>query len=41
MVLSLTNISESERESYDKVLEKLDEYFHVCHNVIFECAHFN
>ena len=29
MVLSSTNISESERESYDDVLGKLDEYFHV------------
>ena len=32
MVLSSTNISESERESYDNVLGKLDEYFHVRHN---------
>ena len=41
MVLSSTNISESERESYDSVLGKLDEYFHVRHNVIFERARFN
>ena len=32
MVLSSTNISESERDSYDNVLGKLDEYFHVRHN---------
>ena len=36
MILSLMNISESQRESYDKVLGKLDEYFHVRHNVIFD-----
>ena len=39
MVLSSTNISESERKSYDNVLGKLDEYFQVRH--IFERARFN
>ena len=38
MDISSTNISEPERESYDNVLGKLDEYFHVRHNVIFERA---
>ena len=41
MVLASMNISESDSKSYVKVLGKLDEYFHVRHNVIFERARFN
>ena len=40
-VLLSTNIKPSERESYSKVLEKLDGYFQVRHNVIFERVRFN
>ena len=41
MVLVSTGITDEERKSYKKVVEKLDEYFHVRHNVIFERARFN
>ena len=36
-----TNISTENRKKYQKVLEKLDEFFAVRRNVIFERAHFN
>ncbi|KAL5510819.1 hypothetical protein EMCRGX_G006423 [Ephydatia muelleri] len=41
VVLVSTGITDEERKSYKKVVEKLDEYFHVRHNVIFERARFN
>ena len=34
-------MADEERKSYKKVVEKLDEYFHVRHNVIFERARFD
>ena len=40
-VLSLTNISTEERTKYSEVMAKLDEYFRVRKNVIFERARFN
>ena len=40
-VLKSTNITEGDRSKYDKVLEKLDEFFKVRGNVIFERARFN
>ena len=40
-VLRSTNIEPSGKRSYTKVLEKLDEYFQVRRNVIFERAQFN
>ena len=40
-VLSLINISTEERGKYSKVMVKLDEYFKVRKNVIFEWARFN
>eukprot|EP00731_Ephydatia_muelleri_P001217 Em0001g1217a len=39
--LSSTNISRKDRESYGAVVKKLDDYFGVRRNVIFECARFN
>ena len=45
VVLVSTGITDEERKSYKKVVEKLDEYFHLCfhvrHNVIFQRARFN
>ena len=41
VVLVSTGITDEDRKSYKKVVEKLDEYFHVRHNVIFERARFN
>ena len=40
-VLRSTNIEPSGERRYTKVLEKLDEYFQVRRNVIFERAQFN
>ena len=40
-ILRSTNIKPSGKRSYTKVLEKLDEYIQVRHNVIFERARFN
>ena len=40
-VLSSTNITDVERADYKKVVEKLDRYFLVRRNVIFERARFN
>ena len=40
-VLASTHISEADRKVFSKVMEKLDEYFKVHHNVIFERARFN
>ena len=40
-VLSSTNITDVESASYKKVVEKLDRYFLVRRNVIFERARFN
>ena len=39
--LSSTNISRKDRESYGAVVKKLDDYFGVRRNVIFERARFN
>eukprot|EP00731_Ephydatia_muelleri_P032481 Em0024g25a len=41
VVLVSTGYHGRGEESYKKVVEKLDEYFHVRHNVIFERARFN
>jgi len=35
-VLASTNISEEARKKYKYVMEKLDEHFRVCRNVIYE-----
>ena len=40
-MLSSTNVSEDDRMKYDKVINKLDAFFQVRKNVIFECARFN
>ena len=40
-VLTTTRISDDDRKKYSKIIEKLDEYFKVRHNVIFERARFN
>ena len=40
-VLSSTNIKESERENYKKVIDKFNQYFKVRRNVIFERAKLN
>ena len=40
-VLSSTNISEADREKYDSVMAKFDDFFKVRRNVIFERAKFN
>ena len=40
-VLTTTQISDDDRKKYSKIIEKLDEYFKVRHNVIFERARFN
>ena len=40
-ILASTHISEADRNVFSKVIEKLDEYFKVHHNVIFERARFN
>ena len=40
-VLSSTNISSADRVKYDKVVGKLDEYFQVRKNIIYERARFN
>ena len=40
-VLSSTNVTADERKVYDTVLEKLDGFFKVRRNVIFERARFN
>ena len=40
-VLTSTNINEEERQRYRSVLAKLDDYFKVRRNVIFERARFN
>lgn len=39
--LASTHISEDDRMVFSTVLEKLDNYFKVRHNVIFERARFN
>ena len=39
--LSSTNISKKDRESYGAVVKKLDDYFGVRRNIIFERARFN
>ena len=39
--LTSTNISEEERQRYGPIMAKLDEFFMVQRNVIFECACFN
>ena len=40
-VLTTTRISDDKRKKYARVVEKLDEFFRVRHNVIFERARFN
>ena len=40
-VLMSINITEEERKDYSKVIEKFDDFFKVCRNVIFERARFN
>ena len=40
-VLDSTNITSDERKEYSKVIEKLDGFFKVRKNVIFERARFN
>ena len=40
-VLTSTNISNDDRKQYDQVLGKMDEFFKVQKNVIFERARFN
>jgi len=40
-VLTTTRISDDNRKKYSKIIEKLDEYFKVRHNIIFERARFN
>ena len=40
-VLTSTNISNDDRKQYDQVLGKMDEFFKVWKNVIFERARFN
>ncbi len=40
-VLASTHISEEDKKVFSKVVEKLDDYFKVRHNVIFERARFN
>ena len=40
-VLKSTNISDEERKSYEQVLGKMDTFFKVLKNVIFEHARFN
>ena len=40
-VLRSTNITEDERKTYDTVVTKLEEFFNVRRNVIFERARFN
>ena len=40
-VLSSTNITEAERDKYDSVFKKFDDFFQVRKNVIFERAKFN
>lgn len=40
-VLTSTNISDGDRKKYDPVMAKLDEFFKVRRNVIFERARFN
>ena len=41
VVLASTGITDEERKCYERVVGKLDGYFHVRHNVIFERARFN
>ena len=40
-VLTSTNISNDDRKKFDKVVDKIDEYFKVRKNIIFERARFN
>lgn len=40
-VLSSTNITDANREKYDSVMSKFDEFFQVRKNFIFEQAKFN
>ena len=40
-VLTSTNISNDDRKKFDKVVDKIDEYFMVRKNIIFERARFN
>ena len=40
-VLTTTNITVADRKKYDKVVEKLDEFFKVRRNTVFERAKFN
>ena len=40
-VLLSTNISEDDRQKYDRLISHLDEFFKVQKNVIFERARFN
>ena len=40
-VLASTHISEADRKVFSKVMEKLDGYFKVRHNVVFEQARLN
>ena len=40
-VLISTNITENERKVYDTILPKLDAFFKVRSNIIFERARFN
>ena len=40
-VLTSTGISSEERKKYASVLKKLDDFFQVRKNIIFECARFN
>ena len=40
-VLTSTNATEEDRKQYSTVIAKLDEYYQVRRNVIYECARFN
>ena len=40
-VLSSTNISSDSRKGYSTVMEKLNDFFKIRKNVLYECAHFN
>ena len=40
-ILTTTQISNKDRKQYSKVMEKVDQYFKVRQNVIFERAQFN
>lgn len=39
--LTSTGISDEDRKKYGSVMAKLDEFFRVRNNIIFECAYFN